>query len=593
MRRHATRYTSIAAIGAAVAALLGGCATVPTSGPIRSGGGAGDVGDPAYGVQVQAPRPGAGARAIVNDFLDAMATSAPDVFKQYLTPQAAASWRPDDSVTVFDRAKQQPIQPETGPDGSTLVTLNAPLVATLDTRGGWHGAMRGDPPVKYIFKLIRVKGELRISNPPRNRLVASDLFTSNYRARNLYFFTRSWDALVPDPVYLPVRTPSGQNATGLAQALLAGPTDRLGDSVNKVAPAGTEVVSVTVDGDGVATVALNDRITGLGPDTRPKLAAQLAWTLRQVGVLKLKITAAGQPYEIDGTTAEQPVSHWDSYDAAFASRAGRQLYVLSGNSEVAPWDSLDATTDQSPQVSTTFRGLTRLRIESIAVDLEGQNGAAVTDGAVIAGSLGQTPKPATIYTEGHVLRPSFDKDRNLWIVDQADTAARIRVRRDGEQPVTVRAPGLEGKKITTFRVSRDGVRVLAVLQTAEGSQVVLGRITGIQRSRRIAVVQALQFDYNDIADAGWSSTNKIMLLGRTGAGPYQMVEVNIDGSQLAQIQGNGAQEFNPVELAVAPDSDALPVVRSNGELLVRQRDLNWARLTTRGRPVTGHAVYPG
>jgi hypothetical protein len=123
--------------------------------------------------------------------------------------------------------------------------------------------------------------------------------------------------------------------------------------------------------------------------------------------------------------------------------------------------------------------------------------------------------------------------------------------------------------------------------------VVLGRITGSERSWRIAVVQALQFDYNDIADAGWSSTNKIMLLGRSSAGPYQMAEVNIDGSQLAQIQGNGAQDFNPVELAVAPDGDALPVVRSNGEVLVRQRDLNWARLTTNGRAVTGHAVYPG
>jgi hypothetical protein len=574
--------------------LLGGCATVPTSGPIRSGSGAGEVGDPAYGVQVQAPRHGAGARAIVNDFLDAMATSGPDVFKQYLTPQAAASWHPDDSVTVFDRSKQQPIQPESTLDGSTDVTLNAPMVARLDSRGGWQGAMPGEPPVKFTFKLVKVKGELRISNAPGNRLVASDLFTSNYRARNLYFFTPKSDALVPDPVYLPVRTPSSQNATLLAQALLAGPTDRLGDSVRTVAPDGTEVVSVTVDADGVATVALNDRITGLGPDARPRLAAQLAWTLRQVGVLKLKITAAGQPYEVDGTTAEQPVSHWDSYDAAFASRAGRQLYVLNNSgTEITVLDNIDATTQQTAS-GTTVRGLTRLRIGSVAIDLEGQNGAAVTDGAVIVGPLDTLPpKPVTVYTDGRVLRPSFDKDRNLWIVDQADTAARIRVRRDAGQVLTVRAPDLEGKKITTFRVARDGVRALAVVQTGQGSHVVLGRITGNERSGRISLVQALHFDYDDIADAGWSSSNKIMLLGRTGAGQYQMAEANIDGSQLAQIQGNGAQDFNPVELAVAPDGDALPVVRDNGNLLVRQRDLNWDKLTKDGRPVLGHAVYPG
>ena len=576
----------LVAAGSALAALLAGCATVPTSGPIRSGSGAGDVGDPPFGVQVQAPRPGAGARAIVNDFLDAMATSGPDILKQYLTPQAAAKWRPDDSVTVFDRSDRQSIQERTL-GGATDVTLDAPKMATLDPRGGWHGVVPDEAPVKFTFKLVKVDGELRISNAPEGRLVASDLFVTNYRARNLYFFTPNWDALVPDPVYVPVRTPSAQNATALTQSLLSGPTERLGDSVSSAAPPGTEVVSVTVDADGIATVALNDRVAGLGPDQRLKLAAQLAWTLRQVGVLKLRITAAGQPYEIDGTTGEQPVSRWDSYDAAFASLTGRQLYLLN-NSEIRRLDNVDTSGQQKPGPSP-LKGLDNLQIQSIAVDLEGQNAAAVTDGAVVLGPIGtQKPQQSRIPTSGRVLRPSFDKDRNLWIVDQADGAARIRVRRETGTVLTVHAPGLEGRKVTTFRVARDGVRVLAVLQSGQRSQVMLGRITGSGRSERISGLLSLQLGFDQIADAGWSSSTKIMVLGRTGVLSYQMVEANIDGSQVATIQGNGVQDFNPVEIASAPDGDALPVVLNNGVLLVRERDLNWQKL---GR--LGHAVYPG
>lgn len=576
----------LVAAGSALAALLAGCATVPTSGPIRSGSGAGDVGDPPFGVQVQAPRPGAGARAIVNDFLDAMATSGPDILKQYLTPQAAAKWRPDDSVTVFDRSDRQSIQERTL-GGATDVTLDAPKMATLDPRGGWHGVVPGEAPVKFTFKLVKVDGELRISNAPEGRLVASDLFVTNYRARNLYFFTPNWDALVPDPVYVPVRTPSAQNATALTQSLLSGPTDRLGDSVLSAAPPGTEVVSVTVDADGIATVALNDRVAGVGPDQRLKLAAQLAWTLRQVGVLKLRITAAGQPYEIDGTTGELPVSRWDSYDAAFASLTGRQLYLLN-NSEIRRLDNVDTSGQQKPG-PPPLKGLDNLQIQSIAVDLEGQNAAAVTDGAVVLGPIGtQKPQQSRIPTSGRVLRPSFDKDRNLWIVDQADGAARIRVRRETGPVLTVHAPGLEGRKVTTFRVARDGVRVLAVLQSGQRSQVMLGRITGSGRSERISGLLSLQLGFDQIADAGWSSSTKIMVLGRTGVLSYQMVEANIDGSQVATIQGNGVQDFNPVELASAPDGDALPVVLNNGVLLVRERDLNWQKL---GR--LGHAVYPG
>lgn len=590
----------------AVFALVAGCASIPTSGPIRSGSGVGDIADPPYGVQPQPPRPGSGARALINDFLDAMGGNASlDILRQYLTPEAAERWKPDNTVVVIDRDDRQSVQEGRTASGSAEVTLNAPRRATLTDRGAWQGAPAGAPPVVVQFRLARVDGELRITNPPSGRLVASDLFTTNYRPLNLYFFTPKLDALIPDPVYIPASASAAQTATVLAQALLLGPTPRLGDAVVSAAPSGTEAVSVTVDpdGEGVATVALNDKVDPLVPDLRLKLAAQLAWTLRQVsGVVKLRVTAGGQPYEIDTSTSEFPVNRFDSYDAAFASATGRRLYLLNykipTSKEPGPYslgwlDTIDSS-DAQPQ---RLYGLpTSGSLKSVAIDLDGRNAAVVSDGRVVYGPIGTTQPgrddSVDVDTDGAVLRPSFDKDRNLWIVDRADGQARIRVRRESGTLITVQAPGLAGRPLTALRVARDGVRVLAIVGSGTDSQLVTGRITGTDRTAIISALQPIQVGFDQIVDAGWSRATKIMVLGRTGGTANQLIEANVDGSEQATIAGNSVQAFNPMELAVAPDADALPTVRNTdratGAVLVRERDLSWFSLNATGDP-----VYPG
>lgn len=577
-----------------VALVAGGCAKVPTTGAVRSGPGAGEqVGNSQFGLQAQPPRPGAKPMSIVNDFLDAMAASSgTDIAKQYLTPEAAARWTPDAKVTVFDRSDRKSIQENAKLSGATEVVLNAPEIATLDFRGAWTGAAPGKKTT-FTFQLVRVNGELRISQAPQGRLIDQDLFESGYEQRNLYFFTPKMDALVPDAVYLPKRAADGQTATALSQALMAGPTVRLGDAVLSAAPEGTEVVSATVDADGVATVALNDKPAALIPDQRFKLAAQLAWTLRgqAPSVLKLKLTAGGQPLEVDGTTSELPLNRWDSYDAAFASQTGRQLYLLN-DGEVRQVANIDAATQQEPQ-ATKVTGLAAYGKESIAVDLDGQTLAAVSaDGeSVVVGPLvaaaGQ-PNPAVVSTSGKVLRPSFDKDHNLWIVDQADSGdPRIRVRREDKSLRDVQVNGgLKDLEVTAFRVARDGVRVLVVVRSKNTSRLMVGRINGTT----VAHLQTMQLACSDIADAAWSRPAKIVALcGSASSRGYQPLEVNVDGSEPAPILANGVADFSPLELASAPDADALLAVRNdNGKVLVRQRDLTWTTLPRQGDP-----VYPG
>ena len=87
--------------------LLAGCATVPTKGTIRSGsrqGLAPELGG--VGVEAKPPRDNLKAMQLVTGFLEAMSDSqAYDVARQYMTPEAAAAWKPESQTVVYD---QQP-----------------------------------------------------------------------------------------------------------------------------------------------------------------------------------------------------------------------------------------------------------------------------------------------------------------------------------------------------------------------------------------------------------------------------------------------------------------------------------------------------
>ncbi len=571
---------------AAATAVLAGCASVPTEGQVRSGSFAADRrGDANLGVPAAPPRPSTAPRAIVSGFIDAMASST-DIARLYLTSSAARVWRPEQGTTIFDGTDKSAYRVTDGKN----VELDAPIVANLDDRGVWRNAKPSTPNLKLDFGLVTENGEWRISNPPKGTLLQKSLQLLD--PRNLYFFSPKLDVLVPEQVFLPRRDAGGQDATQLVRALLAGPTSRLGDSVKTAVPEGTEVVSVPVDPDGVATVSLNDRVAELDSDLRIKLAAQLAWTLKQApGVRSLKLTVNGAPFEVGGTTEAQPVGNWDSYDPAFATGAGR-LYVLD-DSQIRRIDDVTAALAQAPD-PVTLPGLGAFEKESLAVDIEGRTAAVVRSQNIVVGAL-ETDRPQTpdyVSTDGEVLRPSFDKDGNLWVVDRAEDA-RIRVRRPDGAVIDVDAKGLAGRHVSVLRVARDGVRVLAVVKEQTRDLLMVGRITSTDKRKvKITAVEPVPVSFKRLADAGWSKPTKIMLVGGSGTGPNQMQELNVDGSQAAAIQtssvegGNAPTVFNPEVLATAPDPDALPVVQNaSGEVLVRQLDLTWRVLMRSGTPI--------
>jgi hypothetical protein len=577
----------------AATAVLAGCATVPTQGPIRSGSQAG-LAPVAAGVNVQAnpPRPNMPPLLLVNAYLEAMSDSSNfDQARQYMTQDAAGDWKPESKLSVYDQSSANEVTMR--PDGSVL--LRAPLMGTIDNRGSWTPARQGTM-VDVVFKLADVDGQKRVSNAPDGAYLGSNQFESRLVARSLYFLTPDRQTLVPDPVFLPVNLPPGQVATQLVQELLKGPTSRFGNGVVSAAPPGTQVnVSVPVE-LSTATVALSDAAQVLGPNERKQLAAQIVWTLRNISP-RVRITVGGAPL-ID----EQPelsVASLGQFDSASSAPALKELYGLR-NGKIQHIVGLDGAQDIAAvplDVSQLFASYAN----SLAVNLRGDSGAIVTtvhgDKVVqyaLLDATNRSDKPVTIKADGTVLRPSYDYQENLWILDRADSHPRLRVRdRDGK--VTEVAADFGTDTPVALRMAPDGVRALLLMKTPAGQQYVETATIQFTDAKQLKLGQfrKLELPLAAISDVAWNQ-NGILVAGRsTPSSDSQPYQVNTDGSQFHLLPG-ASSAFEADRIASTPNSDTFPVIKdTKGRLHGQLKDLSWQDDDQTSKPPPITPVYPG
>ena len=199
-----SRGARLAVLGVAVAAVVAGCAGIPTSGPVHEAGQLNGVGDEPFSrIVAQGPAEGATPNAIVTGFLAASASFDDDhvVARSFLTPDAARSWRPGSRVQVY-----QQVTGSSGPFaplGKDAYHFSAPLAGTLDSQGAYTGAPDG-VSVNETFTLDQVGGQWRIAKLPQGLLLTTFALSSAYRAYDIYFPDPSRTVLVPDEVLVPV-----------------------------------------------------------------------------------------------------------------------------------------------------------------------------------------------------------------------------------------------------------------------------------------------------------------------------------------------------------------------------------------------------
>jgi hypothetical protein len=520
--------------------LLSGCVSLPDSGPVLSEPAGQQLEDEApVDFTPDGPRPGAAPIEIVRGFLVAMQATPlnTSVARQFLTAEGNSAWVPERGTVVYtDEARTAE-----GDD----VRLRLHDTVSLDGRGSWLG--RGGD-LGYRLHLVREKGQWRISDPPNRLIIPLSHFESRFNQYFLYFFDKSGEVLVPEPVYVPT---GAQAPTSLVDGLLQGPGRGLLGVERTFVPARTKLddISVPVSQEGTAEVPLSDEVLDLDDEQLSLVFAQLAWTLAQIpGIERFRVTVDGSPLDLPGEGEDSDVSDWSEYNpsvawasqALFGVREGRVVTLVGG---------------QERRISGIFGSL-QLGIDEIAVDLPAEQVAATTDdGKVLVAPRsripGTEPDPGdarTVFVGGtDLLRPAWDLYGQLWVLDRTRSGAVLEVLRPGTSE-RVDVPGVSGEDVRSFAMSRDGTRLVFEVASGGRERLLLARVERRHSGRVRQVTAAVRIPLGGlgvrrIRDIAWRTPGSVAILAAPTPDTSQVVVVKADGSSTVAESTTDAEAF--------------------------------------------------
>ncbi|GAA1478594.1 hypothetical protein GCM10009623_30400 [Nocardioides aestuarii] len=557
-----------------------GCVGIPSSGPVTEAGTGVDPGvELGYYNDPRPPTPGASPTEVVKGFLDAQ-TAIPlqtNTAEQYLTASEAETWRHSRIVTY---ATASPAE------GSNQVRVQLDGASQIDARGSWLGSLpRNDQ--ELTFTMTREDGEWRIDDAPDALVVPESWFGQAYRRVSLYYPDPTGSILVPEPVYVPR---GDQLTTSLVEGLLQGPVGRATGIERSALPAGATVdLSVVADSQGVAEVDLTG---GAGMPAEPDatlMVAQLARTLAQdPGLTGFRVTLDGEPVTLSGGRTTFPMDEGQTLDPVaaqstsllFGLREGRLVLGVPGDMEVA-----------GGPLGTAVQG-----VRSVAVNLTGARVAAVA-GAGDALLVSDVRDPDAAVTEvlsgaTDLLAPSWDHAGRIWAVDRTSGGATVTSVRDGRR-TEVTVPGITGERVTRALVSRDGSRLVAVLDRPAGDRpagdrIVVSRLRYDGRGRPLGGTRARTITWDEqprlaVLDIGWSSATSVVVAHRLGGDLYQVRTLPVDGAPAGVAGLATTVQERPRSLVSSPRATDPVYVVTRGGLTDA---LSGSRVAVEDPPVT-------
>ncbi len=547
-------------------------AQVPTSGPIEQGQLVSNTSaDQFIRVIARPPQEGMTPTEIVQGFLDASASFDGDhaVARTYLTPEAAAGWSPSSGVAVYDGLP-------------TLVEAGAAVLmsSALNGRISTIGRYAVEPPgseLRTSFFLTQRGGEWRISQPPPGLLLSSFDVSRAYRSYSVYFFSPSFDTLVPDPRLIPVIGPA--LATNLIQRLIQGPNNWLKPAVRTGFPEGVglAVDAVTVE-NGIARVSLAQSVQLANDNARVAMSQQIVWTLRQLPeVQSVEILSGEAPLIVPGAPNPQPRDMWPEVDpgglpSGSAGFVGTPTGVVrltpDGNFAVpGSLGNQDASLSQIA-VSQDSGQITVLDSEGLMFQARLLVGAPINprvngDGA---GSI------------------AYDGVSGVWFVDGLGRV--FSMASNGEVfPIQLAGLADEDKVLGVFP-SRDGTRAIVVIDNGVSSNLLMVRVTRPSAANitRISLQAPIRIEskLTDVIDVSWSSSNTIAAIGSESAGALQGYEIDLSRGEVVP---QGSPE-DPVNIAAAPGLPTL-IASADGKVYENSTGL-WIERITGLAP-----AYPG
>ena len=588
-----------------VAGSVAGCVGMPSNGPAAEFTPSAQSTQPDSNVSVpypSGPSPTESPQQIVEGFLVASGSDPAysAVAGEYLTGSAARDWNPS-SVKVFGTLTV-PASVPAGPHGAP----RASVTVTGSVQAEFTGSDRyispqptGQATVTWPFQLVKADGLWRISNPPSYRMLDEPDFLYYYKAQDLYFVDQSDQALVPDAVFVPLGGTQTQLVTGLVDALaakpatswLAGPASQdVPGPADTEFPAGTKVLSVTVDGT-TATVDLGGAAAGTDSQTRELISAQLVWTL--TGSPASPSTIQSVVLEIDGKqftpTAPLPcpgervlgffqtqatyqcLNPYLSAPASFyyvnqgqswsrcgsESQAARQgsigaVLPLVGrtgaftNPQCATGRYVSETSLSQPLVQPpVLRAVSMAAVSPdgkyLAIVPPGQNALYIGRLSGAAASFPGRPR----LTQPGITAMSWDRDDNLWVAVGGNIFMLQATGTGYEQA------NFPGEDVTGLSVAPDGVRIAVIVSgsgsgTGSGRELEIGAInqsgpsTPIQRGAPSATLSIsagppLGASLTDPVALTWYGADDLLVLKHARAGTA-LWEVPVDGQSATQLQ---------------------------------------------------------
>jgi Lipoprotein LpqB beta-propeller domain/Sporulation and spore germination len=558
-----------------LASLLGaaGCVNIPTSGPIEKVEGQRPGCQNCVNVEVAPPDPGDKPRQIVEGYLRATAHYQPNysVARQFLTRMAAEKWSPEVGASIY--------RGSVSATGETTVKLSGQLVGSLAPDRTYTAR---DQKLDWNFELLQENGEWRIDKPPPGLMVAEYSFKSFYQPYDLYFVGNG-SSLVPDPIYLPALSNPANVASALMKALLHGPSKWLKPAVSSAIPPNTSlsVDSVTIT-DGIAEVQLSDSVLALPDPQRSLLAAQIVYTLKQVGGVRgVMIRVNQQPYRVPGADANSLTISVDAIPGEIdpvPSVSGDQLFAVNkGNKGVVNQVSMAGNSPAVKPIAGEL-GTSAYGVDALAVSVTGTDLAVSSNRRTTLRSAPvATGQPSTLLTGvTDLLRPQFTRYGEIWAIGKHAGRQRMwmfAAEKSAEPPgklktVPIDLPVLRNNNVTAFKISPDGTRMALVRSTGGGSELGLARII---RSEKITVDEWRPLNTKQsnmplierIADVGWLDATELLVLGAADAdsalAPFR---VAVDASRIT-MEGEPAN-WDAAELTVLTRTQAAIIVGNDG-----------------------------
>ncbi|MET9340175.1 LpqB family beta-propeller domain-containing protein [Nonomuraea sp. NPDC003804] len=451
------------------------------------------------------------------------------ILREYLTPEAKRAWKPDGSVLVVeDNPTYQPV-------GDDIVQLEATQIAVIHD-DGWYEPKREKLTLQFMvaktpdgYRVARLRNGLML-------LTAADVRRA-YEPADIYFLGGSGSLDDPgalpvvDHVWLPIN-PTRSLAETIVDRLLEGPSESLEGAVS-TAFEGISLDRIT-PGEESVVVYLEGRFKQ-DPPPAEALMKQLQWSLREVTKGRsIEVRLNGDTF-YDSTPLVIGPKDNDGWPRPPESKVyfvqnGQLMWLGAKGAGLAVPGPVGQLGEEYKEPAIAPGPLAKGDPTEYVAALK-SDGRSIWTNRLSPESQWQEAIKGTDLTP-----PSWNWNGTLWTVDRIDDHTSYVLRHDSanhEQPVTrVAAPELNGKRVTAFKVARDGTRVAAVVSDGGALSVMVGVIAGDRLDHFQTLLTTGETE--EIKDLAWSDSEHLIALVGSSSGSTP-TEIDISNGQLRQL----------------------------------------------------------